>query len=145
MEDSEAAFQRLESLKALGVRLAIDDFGTGYSSLNCLRRLPVDVLKVDKSFVDGIVGGGQAFALARVIVSIGQTLQLDAVAEGVEMSAQAAALRARVRRKERHRGIAEWLPVERHRRSHRGGSLPLGELPRREAGGHQDPIARRGC
>ena len=93
MEDSEAALERLESLKALGVRLAIDDFGTGYSSLSYLRRLPVDVLKVDKSFVDGIVGGGQAFALARVIVSIGQTLQLDTVAEGVEMSAQAAALR----------------------------------------------------
>lgn len=93
MEDSEAALERLESLKALGVRLAIDDFGTGYSSLSYLRRLPVDILKVDKSFVDGIVGGGQAYALARVIVSIGQTLQLDMVAEGVEMSAQAAALR----------------------------------------------------
>jgi diguanylate cyclase (GGDEF)-like protein/PAS domain S-box-containing protein len=93
MEDTDAAFQRLESLKALGVRLAIDDFGTGYSSLSYLRRLPVDVLKVDKSFVDGIVGGGQAFALAQVIVSIGQTLQLDTVAEGVEKSAQAAALR----------------------------------------------------
>jgi EAL domain-containing protein (putative c-di-GMP-specific phosphodiesterase class I) len=53
----------------------------------------VDILKVDKSFIDGIVGGGQAFALARVIVSIGQTLQLDTVAEGVEMSAQASALR----------------------------------------------------
>ncbi len=92
MEDSEAALDRLKSLKAVGVRLAIDDFGTGYSSLSYLRRLPVDVLKVDKSFVDGIVGGGQAFALARVIVSIGQTLELDTVAEGVELSAQAAAL-----------------------------------------------------
>jgi EAL domain-containing protein (putative c-di-GMP-specific phosphodiesterase class I) len=93
MEDSEAALERLESLKALGVRLAIDDFGTGYSSLSYLRRLPVDVLKVDKSFIDGIVGGGQAFALARVIVSIGQTLQLDTVAEGVELPAQATALK----------------------------------------------------
>jgi EAL domain-containing protein (putative c-di-GMP-specific phosphodiesterase class I) len=93
MEDSEAALGRLESLKAAGLRLAIDDFGTGYSSLSYLRRLPVDVVKVDKSFVDGIVDGGQALALARVIVSIGQTLRLDTVAEGVEHSAQADALK----------------------------------------------------
>jgi EAL domain-containing protein (putative c-di-GMP-specific phosphodiesterase class I) len=93
MEDSEASLQRLLELKALGVRLAIDDFGTGYSSLSYLRRLPVDILKVDKSFVDGIVGGGQAFALARVIVRMGQTLNLETVAEGVEVPSQVAALR----------------------------------------------------
>jgi diguanylate cyclase (GGDEF)-like protein/PAS domain S-box-containing protein len=93
MEDSEMTRERLVGLKALGVRLAIDDFGTGYSSLSYLRQLPVDVLKVDKTFVDGIVAGGQAFALARVIVSIGQTLDLDTVAEGVELSSQALALR----------------------------------------------------
>jgi len=93
MEDSEASLRRLRELKALGVRLAIDDFGTGYSSLSYLRRLPVDILKVDKSFIDGIAGGGDAFALARVIVRMGQTLNLDTVAEGVEMASQAAALR----------------------------------------------------
>ena len=93
MEDSAAALERLERLKALGIRLAIDDFGTGYSSLSYLRRLPVDILKVDKSFIDGILDGGQAFELARLIVAIGQTLRLDVVAEGVEMPAQALALR----------------------------------------------------
>jgi diguanylate cyclase (GGDEF)-like protein/PAS domain S-box-containing protein len=92
MEDTDTAIERLQHLKDLGVRLAIDDFGTGYSSLSYLRRLPVDILKVDKSFVDDIGAGGQALALARVIVSIGQTLHLDTVAEGVEGSAQAAAL-----------------------------------------------------
>ena len=93
MEDSEASLQRLLELKALGVRIAIDDFGTGYSSLSYLRRLPVDVLKVDKSFVDGIAAGGQAFALTRVIVHMGQTLGLQTVAEGVELPSQVAALR----------------------------------------------------
>jgi diguanylate cyclase (GGDEF)-like protein/PAS domain S-box-containing protein len=91
MEDSEAALERLRDLKGLGVRIAIDDFGTGYSSLSYLRRLPVDVLKIDKSFVDGVADGGEA--LTRVIVSIGESLRLHTVAEGVELSSQAAALR----------------------------------------------------
>jgi len=93
MEDSEASLQRLGELKALGVRLAIDDFGTGYSSLSYLRNLPVDIIKIDKSFIDGIAAGGDAFALARVIVRMGQTLNLETVAEGVETPSQAAALR----------------------------------------------------
>ncbi|MDH4335474.1 MAG: GGDEF domain-containing phosphodiesterase, partial [Chloroflexota bacterium] len=93
MEDSEASLRRLGELKSLGVRLAIDDFGTGYSSLSYLRHLPVDTLKIDKSFIDGIAAGGDAFALARVIVRMGQTLNLETVAEGVELAAQAEALR----------------------------------------------------
>jgi diguanylate cyclase (GGDEF)-like protein/PAS domain S-box-containing protein len=93
MEDSDEALNRLLELKALGVHLAIDDFGIGYSSLSYLRRLPVDVLKIDKSFVDGIVGGGQGFELARVIVRMARTLNLQTIAEGVEEPAQAAALR----------------------------------------------------
>jgi EAL domain-containing protein (putative c-di-GMP-specific phosphodiesterase class I) len=93
MEDSAASLQRMHDLKALGVRLAIDDFGTGFSSLSYLRRLPVDVLKVDKSFVDEIAAGGEAFELARAIVGMGRTLGLDVVAEGVESPSQVAALR----------------------------------------------------
>ena len=93
MEDSEGALQRLGELKALGVRLAIDDFGTGYSSLSYLRRLPVDILKIDKSFVDAIADEGEGSALARVIIRMGQTLHLVTVAEGVELPSQAAALR----------------------------------------------------
>jgi diguanylate cyclase (GGDEF)-like protein len=92
MEDSHAALERLRELKALGVRLAIDDFGTGYSSLSYLRRLPVDILKVDKSFIDGITDGSDALALAGAVFRIGKTLRLSTVAEGVEHASQAANL-----------------------------------------------------
>jgi EAL domain-containing protein (putative c-di-GMP-specific phosphodiesterase class I) len=76
------------------VRLAIDDFGTGYSSLAYLQRFPVDVLKIDKRFVDGVHEGGSNEALARTIVALGRTLSLRTVAEGVEHAAQRDALRA---------------------------------------------------
>jgi EAL domain-containing protein (putative c-di-GMP-specific phosphodiesterase class I) len=88
----EAARRRLTALKALGVRLAIDDFGTGYSALSYLRQFPIDVLKIDKSFVDQVADGGQPAALAGAIVALGDALSLRTVAEGVESAAQAAAL-----------------------------------------------------
>ena len=75
-------------LKAIGVKLAIDDFGTGYSSLSYLRELPIDVLKMDKSFVDGIAVSGQRLALAEGIVQIARTLQLEVIAEGIESEVQ---------------------------------------------------------
>ena len=78
----------LRELKAIGVRLAIDDFGTGYSSLSYLRELPIDVLKVDKSFVDGIALSGQRLALAEGIVQLARTLQLEVIAEGIESEVQ---------------------------------------------------------
>ena len=78
----------LVELKAVGVRLAIDDFGTGYSSLSYLRELPIDVLKMDKSFVDGIAASGQRLALAEGIVQLARTLQLDVIAEGIESELQ---------------------------------------------------------
>ena len=86
------ARQRLVALKALGVRLAIDDFGTGYSALSYLRQFPIDVLKIDKSFVDPIAAGGQPAALAAAIVALGEALSLRTVAEGVESADQAALL-----------------------------------------------------
>ena len=89
----EVARQRLTALKALGVRLAIDDFGTGYSALSYLRQFPIDVLKIDKSFVDDVAGGGQPAALAAAIIALGDALALHTVAEGVESAEQAAALR----------------------------------------------------
>jgi diguanylate cyclase (GGDEF)-like protein len=92
MEDSEANLERLHELKALGIGLAIDDFGTGYSSLSYLRRLPVDILKVDKSFIDGIADSTDALALASAIFRMGKTLRLSTVAEGVEHASQAANL-----------------------------------------------------
>jgi len=78
----------LRELKAIGVRLAIDDFGTGYSSLSYLRELPIDVLKVDKSFVDGIAVSGQRLALAEGIVQLARTLRLEVIAEGIESEVQ---------------------------------------------------------
>jgi diguanylate cyclase (GGDEF)-like protein len=79
-------------LKALGIRLAIDDFGTGYSSLSYLQRFPFDVLKIDKSFVDGVAGGGTDVAFARTIIALGGMLELRVLAEGIEHENQLAML-----------------------------------------------------
>jgi diguanylate cyclase (GGDEF)-like protein/PAS domain S-box-containing protein len=92
--DTEAAHAALAAIKALGVGLAVDDFGTGYSSLAYLQRFPMDVLKIDKSFVDGVAGQGRGAALARTIVALGDSLGMFTVAEGVETEAQRAALLA---------------------------------------------------
>jgi EAL domain-containing protein (putative c-di-GMP-specific phosphodiesterase class I) len=92
MHDTEATIQRLRALKALGVRLAVDDFGTGYSSLSYLQRFPIDILKIDRSFVAAIDAGQDEYSLARAIVSLARSLHLQAVAEGVETRAQADAL-----------------------------------------------------
>jgi EAL domain-containing protein (putative c-di-GMP-specific phosphodiesterase class I) len=94
MQRADAALHTLNALKALGVRLAIDDFGTGYSSLAYLQRFPVDTLKIDKAFVDGVANGGSAAALASGIVGLATTLGLRCVAEGIERPEQAARLRA---------------------------------------------------
>jgi EAL domain-containing protein (putative c-di-GMP-specific phosphodiesterase class I) len=87
MTDTDQAIARLEELKALGVRLAMDDFGTGYSSLSHLSRLPVDVLKMDRSFLrEGATP--EASDLATAVVALGGTLGLDVVAEGIELPEQ---------------------------------------------------------
>jgi EAL domain-containing protein (putative c-di-GMP-specific phosphodiesterase class I) len=83
----------LDELKALGVGLALDDFGTGYSSLSYLRRFPVDTIKIDKSFVDGLVDSpAEGPALLRAIARLGPTLGLRVVAEGAEHQEQLAEL-----------------------------------------------------
>jgi EAL domain-containing protein (putative c-di-GMP-specific phosphodiesterase class I) len=88
MHDTEAAIATLHAVKALGVKLAIDDFGVGYSSLDYLRRLPVDLIKLDKSFVDTLGPGPEEPVLAEAILQIGRTLQLCTVAEGIEHAYQ---------------------------------------------------------
>ncbi|MFD2091881.1 putative bifunctional diguanylate cyclase/phosphodiesterase [Blastococcus deserti] len=82
--DTSAVTQKLERLKDVGVRLALDDFGTGYSSLSYLRRFPFDILKIDKSFIEDIDVNRQNQAVASAIVTLGQTLGLGLVAEGIE-------------------------------------------------------------
>jgi diguanylate cyclase (GGDEF)-like protein/PAS domain S-box-containing protein len=94
ISEPDVAVQRLGDLRHLGVRLAIDDFGTGYSSLSYLRRFPVDVLKIDRSFVSALGGDPEDGALAHAIVKLGHTLHLRVVAEGIETDAQLEELRA---------------------------------------------------
>jgi diguanylate cyclase (GGDEF)-like protein/PAS domain S-box-containing protein len=88
MADVEMSLLRLEELKQLGVRLAIDDFGTGYSSLTYLRRFPIDILKVDKSFVDEVNKGSEEAVLAAKIIELAASLQMMPVAEGIERPEQ---------------------------------------------------------
>ncbi len=89
LDDGSSAVATLHELKALGVRLAIDDFGTGYSSLNYLRTLPIDVLKIDKAFIDGVAEDEESIGLVQAILRMAATLKLDTVAEGVEYRSQA--------------------------------------------------------
>ena len=88
MHDMDGMVVRLTLLKALGLRLAVDDFGTGYSSLAYLRQFPIDVLKIDRSFVAGVADTGQAAALVHSMVQLGIALDLETVAEGVETGDQ---------------------------------------------------------
>ncbi|AEV87280.1 putative signaling protein [Actinoplanes sp. SE50] len=84
MRDLAVTAARLEELRELGVKIAIDDFGTGYSSLGYLRDIPVDVLKIDRSFIDGMAGNGRQQELVNAVIQLGHTLGLRVVAEGIE-------------------------------------------------------------
>jgi diguanylate cyclase (GGDEF)-like protein/PAS domain S-box-containing protein len=88
MEDIDAVSATLSDLKALGVRIAIDDFGTGYSSLGRLNRLPIDRIKIDRSFVHGVPGNSGNAAIAKAIVMLARSLGMATIAEGVETEAQ---------------------------------------------------------
>ena len=92
MYNTEVNLERFHRLKALGVKLAIDDFGTGYSSLSYLHRFPIDILKIDRSFVNGLTSSDDGPELARAVITLGETLGLETVAEGVELEPQVAAL-----------------------------------------------------
>ena len=93
MDDADGSMQALALLKRVGVRLAIDDFGTGYSSLSYLHRFPVDILKIDRSFVERLSDEDAAESLVHSIVRLGQTLHLQTVAEGIEDTEQLERLR----------------------------------------------------
>ncbi len=94
LQDSEATARIFQDLKDLGIRLAIDDFGIGFSSLSYLRRLPVDVVKIDRSFVAGVASVSEEWTLARGIVKLVHGLGFETIAEGVERADQKAHLRA---------------------------------------------------
>src|SRR3546814_1299044 len=84
MDDVDVTVATLQRLKALGVHLAIDDFGTGYSSLSYLRRFPVDILKVDQSFVSGLGHDPEDSAIVQAVIQMGKALRMTTLAEGVE-------------------------------------------------------------
>ncbi len=94
LQHTESNITKLSELREMGIRLAIDDFGTGYSSLSYLRRFPVSVLKIDRSFIDRMSAGPEEAALANAVVKLGSTMNLQVVAEGVEGAEQVEKLRA---------------------------------------------------
>ena len=94
MQNVERAMRVLKAIKSLGVILAIDDFGTGYSSMSLLKKFPIDVLKIDRSFVREITSNSEDKAIADAIIALGRVLDLTIVAEGVETAEQEAFLRA---------------------------------------------------
>jgi EAL domain-containing protein (putative c-di-GMP-specific phosphodiesterase class I) len=93
MADPEVAAKALASIRDLGVRVALDDFGSGYSSLSHLRRFPIDIVKIDKSFVDDVAHEGAESAIARGIIELGRAMRIQTVAEGIEVDEQAEVLR----------------------------------------------------
>jgi EAL domain-containing protein (putative c-di-GMP-specific phosphodiesterase class I) len=94
LDDSERALATIEELRAAGVGFALDDFGTGYSSLSYLHALPLDTLKIAKSFVDGLGRRGREASFVRMIIELSRTLGLTVVAKGVDTEEQACALAA---------------------------------------------------
>jgi predicted signal transduction protein with EAL and GGDEF domain len=93
MENTEHSIATLQAIRALGVTIAIDDFGTGFSSLSYLAKLPVDTLKIDRSFVYDMTAGPEGLALVSTIINLARSLKLKVVAEGVETEEQSCLLR----------------------------------------------------
>jgi diguanylate cyclase (GGDEF)-like protein/PAS domain S-box-containing protein len=94
MQNADTVIVAMRALKSLGVTIALDDFGTGYSSLSYLQRFPIDVLKIDRSFINQLGGAASDDALTRAILSLGETLGLATVAEGIEGEKQLTELQA---------------------------------------------------
>ncbi len=84
MDDLPEVRRKLTELKALGIRISVDDFGTGYSSLAHLKELPIDKMKIDRSFVHDLPGDPESAAIARAIIQMARSLGLKVIAEGVE-------------------------------------------------------------
>ena len=93
MQDSETTIGMLRALKKMGIKISLDDFGTGYSSLSYLSRFPIDILKIDKSFIRGINRNSDDYAIVRAITALARSLNLSVVAEGIESTEQLESLR----------------------------------------------------
>ena len=93
IDSAEKALNRIEEIKKLGIKVAIDDFGTGYSSLSYLNSFPSDLLKIDKSFIDGMDVNDSSKRFVAMIISIGHVLDLKVISEGVESAEQVQALK----------------------------------------------------
>ena len=94
MESPESGAAMLSRIKQLGIRISVDDFGTGYSCLSLLHQVPIDTLKIDRTFVSRMGAGGEGGETVRTIITLAHSLGIDVVAEGVETPAQKAALEA---------------------------------------------------
>src|SRR5262249_5647857 len=92
MQDLPSTVEKMHALSDIGTRLAIDDFGTRYSSLSYLKQFPVDTLKIDRSFVEGLGTDPQAVAIVRSIIALAEALDLSVTAEGIETAGQRAQL-----------------------------------------------------
>jgi EAL domain-containing protein (putative c-di-GMP-specific phosphodiesterase class I) len=93
MDQSETSVDRLHALRALGVQLVLDDFGTGYSSLSYLRKLPLDTIKIDRSFITGLGSDDADLPIVQAVIALAHGLGIDVVAEGIETAAQLTWLR----------------------------------------------------
>jgi EAL domain-containing protein (putative c-di-GMP-specific phosphodiesterase class I) len=161
MAEVEPTIERLQVLKGLGVRVAVDDFGTGYSSFSWLRQLPVDVLKIDKEFVDELGRREQGGFLVGAIIDLAHNLGLRTVAEGIERPTQLARLKDmhcdlgqgyHVGKPMPPDQVVDLLALERSRQLAAGGVLSpapdrrlrLGQLTR-STPGNRDESDRSGC
>jgi diguanylate cyclase (GGDEF)-like protein len=129
LKDAELARSRLAALRDLGIKVAVDDFGTGYSSLAYLDRYPVDILKIDRSFVDPLGGSAKSAALVRSIIDMASALEIDAIAEGVEDAHQLATLQSLGCRLAQGFYFAKPRPAADIIGLLRGGTLPAEEIP----------------
>lgn len=93
LKDAEPSIATLHGIREMGISLSLDDFGTGFSSLSYLKRLPINTLKIDRSFIDGLPGDGNDRAIVQAVLAMGRSLGIQVLAEGVENPAQVAALR----------------------------------------------------